>query len=414
MPSDRVSPAGESPKVYRRGTHRVITPQETLARVSRFAREIGITRVANITGLDRVGIPVVQAIRPNARSLSVSQGKGLTVDAAKASAVMESIEAHLAEHVDRPVVLHTYAGLRQRRSVVDVDGLPRVANSRFHPELRLPWMAGRDLLHVGGDDVWVPYELVHVDWTVPLPEGSGCFPATTNGLASGNDQREALVHAICELIERDGIALWHALPATSQASRRLRLETIADGDSRDLLDRFERAGIDVAIWDLTTDLQVPTFRAHTLDRSDGMRTAQAAAGSGCHPDPTIALVRALTEAAQSRVTYISGARDDAGRTAYLDRRDEATTAHARRYFTQTPSRSFADLSAHHSDTIDADLAWLLDRLRAAGLSRAIAVDLSTDAAPISVVRVVIPGLEGVCTMPSYTPGPRAALAAAHV
>ncbi len=398
-------PSGASRKAYRRGTHRVVPPEDTVARIAVFARAIGITRLANITGLDVVGIPVAQAVRPNARSLSVSQGKGLTLAAAKASALMESVETYLAERVNQPVLLSSYEEIVERRPVVDVTALARLAATKFHAGFKIAWIEGRDLL--GHEPVWLPYELVHTDWSVPLPQGSGCFPATSNGLASGNDRNEALVHAICELIERDGIALWHALGRDAQAGRRIRPETIDDPDCRWLLDRFDSAQIDVVIWDLTTDLAVPAFRVHTLDRSDGFRSAQPAGGSGCHPDPAIALARALTEAAQSRVTYISGARDDAGRSAYLDRRDEGTKADARRYFEQPPSRSFGDVAGHLTEDVAGDLAWLLAQLSAAGVRKVIEVDLSSPQFPVSVVRVVIPGLEGVCTMPSYTPGARA-------
>ena len=90
-PSDVLD--GATPIAYVDGTHRSVTPRDTLRRIAPHLGEFGITRVANITGLDRVGIPVYVAVRPNARSLSVSQGKGVDRDAAKASAIGESVEA---------------------------------------------------------------------------------------------------------------------------------------------------------------------------------------------------------------------------------------------------------------------------------------------------------------------------------
>ena len=262
----------------------------------------------------------------------MSQGKGLTLAAAKASALMESVETYLAERVTQPVMLSSYEDLAGRRQLVDVSALPAAAATKFHPGLKIAWIEGRDLLGHGELLAALRDGAHRLDG--PAAARKRCFPATSNGLASGNDRNEALVHAICELIERDGIALWHALGGEGQADRRIKPDTVDDADCRWLMDRFDDADIDVAIWDLTTDLSVPAFRVHTLDRSDGFRSAQPAGGSGCHPDPAVALARALTEAAQSRVTYISGARDDAGRTAYLDRRDEGTKADARRYFEQ--------------------------------------------------------------------------------
>src|SRR4249919_2180198 len=58
-------------KRYRAGTHRTRVPSETLAVIEPHLRRFGITRVANVTGLDRLGVPVYLAVRPNARSLSV-------------------------------------------------------------------------------------------------------------------------------------------------------------------------------------------------------------------------------------------------------------------------------------------------------------------------------------------------------
>ena len=104
--SGNPSPDGDARaprKVYRRGTDRVVDPEVTLQRARSVMAVAGITRVATITGLDRIGIPVVTACRPNARSISVSQGKGITLAAAKASAVMEAIECFHAENLILPL-----------------------------------------------------------------------------------------------------------------------------------------------------------------------------------------------------------------------------------------------------------------------------------------------------------------------
>src|SRR5215472_8222046 len=99
----QVEAGGPTKKAYRAGTHRSVDPERTLERVRPFLPAMGITRIANITGLDRVGVHVVQAVRPNSRTLAVSQGKGADLAAAKASAVMESIEAYHSDHITIPV-----------------------------------------------------------------------------------------------------------------------------------------------------------------------------------------------------------------------------------------------------------------------------------------------------------------------
>src|SRR5215472_7659717 len=85
------------PKKSCRGTHRCVAPTDTLARVRPFAAQMGITRLGNVTGLDRIGIPVVVAVRPNSRSVSVSQGKGIELPQAMTSALMEAVEGFHGE-----------------------------------------------------------------------------------------------------------------------------------------------------------------------------------------------------------------------------------------------------------------------------------------------------------------------------
>src|SRR6266480_2900098 len=199
--------SGSTPKVIRKGTHRSQSLDHTLKRVLRLAPVMGITRVANVTGLDAVGVPVVMVCRPNSRSVAVSQEKGIDLASARASGLMEAAELYHAETITLPLRLAAYEELRYQYSVVEPDDLPRRADSRFHPLLRLLWCEGRDLL--SGANLFVPYELVHMDYTMPLPDGHGCFAASSNGLASGNTPIETISQGICEVIERHATAQWN-------------------------------------------------------------------------------------------------------------------------------------------------------------------------------------------------------------
>ena len=192
-------------KAYRRGTHRTAPPEATLERVRRLLPVMGITRIANVTGLDTVGLPVVMVCRPNSRSIAVSQGKGLTLAAAKASGVMEAIEGYHAEHIALPMKYATFEEMRYTHDVVSPGDLPQRRDSLFHPNLSLLWIESRDLATNQG--VWLPLELVHLNFTVPAPPGMGCFAASSNGLASGNHPLEAISHAISEVVERDAVSL---------------------------------------------------------------------------------------------------------------------------------------------------------------------------------------------------------------
>src|SRR6266545_6649307 len=180
------------------GSYRTVEPAETLRRVQPLLRLAGITRVANVTGMDAVGIPTVIVTRPNSRSLSVSQGKGADLLSAKVSGIMESIEQWHAEHVDRPLRLASLSDLAGRMRVVDVNRLPQFVEP-YRPTDRILWIEGQEV--ESGETVWLPYEMAHLDLTLPLPEGSGRFMMGSNGLASGNNALEALAHGLCEVIE---------------------------------------------------------------------------------------------------------------------------------------------------------------------------------------------------------------------
>jgi YcaO-like protein with predicted kinase domain len=381
---------GVTPKVLRRGTHRSASLDETVNRVLRLAPVMGITRVANVTGLDTVSIPVVMVCRPNSRSVAVSQGKGIDLASARASGLMEATELYHAETVTLPLRLASYEELRYQHNVVEVDDLPRGFDSRFHPFLRLLWCEGRDLL--SGESVLVPYEMVHTNYTVPLPDGYGCFAASSNGLASGNTLIEAISQGICEVIERHATTLWKRCKGF--AEDRHDLTSIDDPISREIIRKFESAGLLVAIWDITTDIKIAAFGCLIMPRDEGVWHCAAAAGHGCHPARQIALLRALTEAAQTRLTVISGLRDDFRGDTYEQLQDlEVVSTIRDSVTTSKPTRRFSDVPDWDADTFEDDVEWELKCLKKAGVQRVVAVDLTKPEFDLPVVRIIIPGLE---------------------
>jgi ribosomal protein S12 methylthiotransferase accessory factor len=398
--------SGNTEKRFVRGTQRARTPHETLARIVPLLPRFGITRVANVTGLDHVGIPTVMVTRPNSRSLSVSQGKGLDLDAAKASGILESVEQWHAERIDAPLRFARHSELSRSARTADVRRLPGYVDD-FDPERRILWIEGAEL--TTGEPRWVPYEMVQLDFTLPLPGGSGCFMPGSNGLASGNAPAEAVVHALCELIERDALTLFYQLSWEEQWQRRIEPASIVEPECRELLAAFARADLDVAVWDATNDLSVPVFLCSVLERTrDPFRPVGLARGSGAHLDSAVALARALTEAAQSRLTRIAGTRDDIRDEDFAALRSESrfTRAQAELAAPGPPPGRFARSEASNA-TFEDDLRQLARRLTASGMPEVVVVDLSRPDLPLSVVRVVVPGLEAPSESPGYRPGARA-------
>jgi len=392
---------GSTPKHFRDGTHRLMCPLETVQRVRPFMPVMGITRVANITGLDRIGIQVVVVCRPNSRSLAVSQGKGLDLFAAKASALMESVEAYHAERIVQPLILSSYEELCYTHPLVDIFALPRPRASVFHPTLPLLWAQGWDLLQ--REPVWVPYETVHTNYTLPQPTGGGCFSATSNGLASGNHILEAISHGICEVVERDASSMWNTRSAGAQQASRIVLRTVKDVNVRVVHARYDRDDVNVAVGDTTSDVGIPSFMCLIVERTQSVfQTLYSAAGMGCHPVREVALLRALTEAAQGRLTAISGSRDDIMREQYEHSfSPEVLERDQRLMNTVQGTRAFHEVPTFEGETFEEDVSWELSQLQRAGINRVIVVDLTRAEFQLPVARVVIPGLEGVSQLPCY-------------
>ena len=236
--------------------------------------------------------------------------------------------------------------------------------------------------------------------------GSGCFAASTNGLASGNHFWEATSHALCEVIERDAVTLWRHRHTSAQDRLRLDLGTVQDTACRAVLDRLADAAMNVAVWDVTTGIGVSAFQCLVAEATG--QIGHIGQGSGCHPEPEIAFLRALTEAVQVRTTYIAGSREDIQRSDYhtntLTHRNKCARALMRPV---EPMRDFASIASRQFVDLAAEVAWLVERLKAAEIEQAIVVDLTRPEFNIPVVRVVVPGLEGSDHLPDYTPGARA-------
>jgi ribosomal protein S12 methylthiotransferase accessory factor len=229
----------------------------------------------------------------------------------------------------------------------------------------------------------------------------GVFQSSTNGLAGGNTLLEAVTAALYELIERDAKTLAHHHSEADGPLPPLDLAGLPEGPVTDLVEAFAAAGVAVQVHDVTSDLGVPTFEAIVFDQDDP-RPAPCS-GSGTHLDPEIALIRALTEAAQSRVVLIAGSRDDTTRHRLrLVRWSQARAAGREPVATVAPELA----TSAATPTFEGDVHELVGRLDRIGCQRVVVLDLSHPELAVPVVKVHVPGLEGDLH-PRYRPGRRA-------
>jgi len=197
--------------------------------------------------------------------------------------------------------------------------------------------------------------------------------------------------------------------ASHGLSGRLILSTINDPIIRGLLDAFKAAGITPTVWDVTSDVGVAAFRAVIYDESADAAAYPypAACGAGCHPCRTVAISRALTEAAQSRLTAIAGSRDDFGRARYAETQNAHALASNRRLaHAEGGPLSFDAVPDWDGPSLIAAIEYVRTRLGAAGLGQILHVPLSDPRLPICVTRIIVPGLEGPTESAQYYPGAR--------
>jgi ribosomal protein S12 methylthiotransferase accessory factor len=285
-------------KVFFLGTHRCREPGQTLAAIGPLLGEYEITRLADVTGLDTLGIPVVMAIRPRAATLTVSQGKGATLDAAAVSAAMEAIELWHGEFgVPDAACRGAAVGLELGYRVAELTDLP---GSLVTEHTVLDWIPART---ISGTSTMVPRDLVRMGPRKPGEWAFHALTASSNGLASGNTRAEAIAHALHELIERDACAAFAASPPPSPVS--VDLATVPDYCAA-MVCRIQEGGGGLQVVAVPNLFGIPCFLAY-------LRVEDAfwiASGSGAHSDAAVALSRAITEACQSRLTVIAGSRDD--------------------------------------------------------------------------------------------------------
>jgi ribosomal protein S12 methylthiotransferase accessory factor len=388
-------------KGYVSGTHRLVAPADTIARVVAHLDALEITRLADVTGLDRLGIPVFCAIRPKGLILQSTNGKGLQPDAARASALMEAVEHH---HAERPIetVRASWRELmggvetsKLRQTARVIDEARRPVAPRTLPQYRsgtywtddfvIDWAPARDLLT--GEPVWLPSSAVY----------SGASPClhefATNGLASGNHPVEAMLHGLYEVIERNAVS---RLSVDGKIRVRPPVCRVVDPESLTgmcgaLHARVREAGVDLRLISVGSSCEVPTFWAALLDRAPFSESSTVNVGYGTHLCPDVAAVRAITEAAQSRLCYIHGAREDLA--AKMAGHSSARLGQILNWFDRLrPDARWDSMLDGSTGDLQADLDRLLDRLRVGGAEHVYVSDLTREPFNIPVVKVVVPGM----------------------
>jgi thioglycine synthase len=404
------------------GTSRITPAQETLKRVTFISQKIGVTRLADITNMDILGIPNYSAVLPGTEDyIWVYSGKGPTKAHARASALMESIERYssLPSGGPKNFIQGSYDQLSKSFNVLHPDEIVEPLRFQYNNEMSMDFLSGFDLF--SEEPILVPASVALFRYS-PVPPFVDPFAFHhTNGLASGNVMEEAICHSLCEVIERDATSLaelrasaipFHFLQHITNALREkgyalnsIPTDKYVDDPSifpdidisqvefqpvKALGEKFLQAKIPLIIKDITSDIGIPTFNASSIEWISH-DYGYLAEGHGTHPDARVALMRAITEVSQTRAANIQGARDDLRKIRYGQ--NNTDDKRAWQFMPSSKKVKFSEVTSYFNQDILNDIKLILEHLKQTGLNRAIIVNLTNDSIGIPVVRAIVPGLE---------------------
>lgn len=367
---------------------RACAPEVTFQRVSPFLSRLGITRVASQTGLDSIGLPVWCAYAPNAKAIVIAQGKGLTDAEARTSAVMEAVERAVATEPACAKSVSCKSALRKGGLRFDsIDSLLSSGEQPLGDDEETEWVEAVDL--ISGGSVLLPFDAIWFDRTVAKPR----YWRSSDGLASGNARDEARLHGLLERVERDALTLWSIEPDRTRFARRLRLDSLVSQGAGDMVGRIERAGLELALFDITTDLGIAVVAALLMPREAQLlrplRHVDLTLGAGASLDPFVAAARAISEAVQSRMTFIGGARDDL-LPEIFERPADRSLLEA---FDMEPVANIEGLPSYRSTSSAQGLSILVEHLRKRNIRKLYTVDLQPSWLPVNVIKIIAPELE---------------------
>lgn len=357
-------------------------------RVLSAAMQVGVARLADVTGLDRLGVPVWQAVRPWSRALSVSQGKGLTDDHARLGAAMESIECACAENWAPAPLQAAWRDLPlpQRTGSCDDFALRRgvgPAASAVQPWALATRLDGSGVIHVA-------YDAVSLDLTRCGEPG---IERISTGLAAHMTYEAAVLTALFEVIERDAAARWGAgRESLLHAAHRVAVASVQLAWFEALIQTVAEAGATLRLYVLPALIPLPVFVATLTDPATAEGAHSAIYGVGAHNDPEQALLAAVLEAVQSRLTRIAGARDD----LVLEPPQPAPGGAQGLAGLMPPLMRPREFATIRPFTLPADgrgaIATIVEALSRIGSNEAAVITLSPPEFPVSVVKVIVPGL----------------------
>jgi ribosomal protein S12 methylthiotransferase accessory factor len=251
----------------------------------------GITRLADVTGLDYLGIPMAAAIRPLGEPTRLVAAGPTLASAATSAALAVASLWHASSSVSGPVARGACADFMTGYQVGDLGLSPDCLVTR---STELDWVEARSL--VDGRVTVVPRDLVCLGRASRRPWRPAYLTATTVGLGAGATRDEATLNALCNWAAHDAAAMLAHGGITAVLDPR----TIPDAWCARTVQQVADSGGQAVIAALPSRTGMPcwitTFRGGDV----------ATVGIAARPDPVAALVATLCDAAAARLAALAG------------------------------------------------------------------------------------------------------------
>lgn len=390
------------------GKHSHYLPEElAFQEVWAEGSKIGITRIADVTGYDRVGIPVYNSIKPTTNGSSVQHGKGLTRTASKISALMESFERFHSVNPDIEVFEATYNEVAAKMAVIPFERMLHIKGSILRKDMPILWTTGWDIAN--DRETAAPLAMVELAGKKSQDKTfkTGHMQVSSNGLSAGFHILEAIIQGLLEVIERDGITC-HTYKSGAMhlpvPVKLIEADSIPYPEVKELFEIFKKAQVTPFLYDCTTDIGIPIYNCFLFDNLHPEYMCVHGMGAGLHPKE--AMIRALTESAQSRVVFNAGCRD----LFFQEEFEISSSNSSKSVFDIAKLQKKYNFESEQEIEIIPDyvkqIKYCIDKLKSANLEQVLIFPLVPETNKIKVVRVLVPGAEGYIVS-SYNPGIRA-------
>ena len=347
------------------------------------AAAAGVTRLADLTGLDVLGIPVWQAVRPWSLTVSVNQGKSFDPAVARIAAAMEAVEVAAAERVGPAVQRSCWSDIDPACRSGSPDDFARKRGG-ISADRPIDWILGERV--ADGAPFLVPRDAVLLDFTKESLDHD-CVEVSSNGQGAHLSLEAATLKGLLEIVERDAMGEAFLSDRNLWRMGRVSVEPGIWPWFDTIVDRVQAAGISLWLYEFKALAGARVLACEMRDPAAFPSPRAIARGVAAAMSVEQALRGAVAEAAQVRLTDIAFAREDlTGRVT--GKRIESVPPYA---FVAEPGLLKAEMAPAPSTAGD-QLTSLVVALAAGGYPDIVRVRLPTEADDVHAVRMFVPGL----------------------